>query len=157
MKNIFTLLLMCFSLALFAQNDKAPKPQEKKNDEGPIFYFADEKKDASELGEMTFEEKTFDFGEITDGDKVEHVFTFTNTGQAPLVITKAKGSCGCTVPEWPKKPILPGEEGEIRVVYNSKGKGKVGGKNESKTVTITANTSPTETRVFIKGVVSKVE
>ena len=106
---------------------------------------------------MTFAEPTHDFGEIMDGDKVEHVFTFTNSGSEPLVISNAKGSCGCTVPDWPKDPIKPGDTGEIKVVYNSKNKGKVGGKNENKTVTITANTNPPETRVFIKGIVDKEE
>lgn len=106
---------------------------------------------------MTFPEPTHDFGEIMDGDKVEHVFSFTNTGKEPLVISNAKGSCGCTVPEWPKDPIKPGATGEIKVVYNSKNKGKVGGKNENKTVTITANTNPPETRIFIKGIVDKEE
>jgi hypothetical protein len=106
---------------------------------------------------MTFGEPTHDFGKIMDGDKVEHVFVFENTGSEPLVISNAKGSCGCTVPDWPKDPIKPGATGEIKVVYNSKGKGKVGGKNENKTVTITANTTPPETRIFVKGIVDKEE
>ena len=106
---------------------------------------------------MTFDEPTFDFGKIMDGDKVEHVYTFKNTGTEPLVISNAKGSCGCTVPQWPKDPIKVGETAEIKVVYNSKNKGKVGGKNETKTVTITANTNPPETRIFIKGIVDKEE
>ncbi len=106
---------------------------------------------------MSFAEPTHDFGKIMDGDKVEHVFVFENTGNEPLVISNAKGSCGCTVPDWPKDPIKPGATGEIKVVYNSKGKGKVGGKNEKKTVTITANTNPTETRVFVQGIVDKEE
>lgn len=106
---------------------------------------------------IAFEETTFDFGEVMDGDKVEHVFEFTNSGSEPLIISNAKGSCGCTVPDWPKEPIKAGETGEIKVVYNSKGKGKVGGKNETKTVTITANTEPSETRIFIKGIVNKEE
>jgi hypothetical protein len=106
---------------------------------------------------MTFAEPTFDFGNIMDGDKVEHVFSFQNTGKEPLIISNAKGSCGCTVPQWPKDPIKPGDSGEIKVVYNSKNKGKVGGKNETKTVTITANTNPPETRLIIKGIVDKEE
>ena len=106
---------------------------------------------------MTFAEPTFDFGNIMDGDKVEHVFSFQNTGKEPLIISNAKGSCGCTVPQWPKDPIKPGDSGEIKVVYNSKNKGKIGGKNETKTVTITANTNPPETRLIIKGIVDKEE
>lgn len=106
---------------------------------------------------INFPQSTFNFGEIMDGEKVEHIFEFTNSGNEPLVIADAKGSCGCTVPVWPKEPIKPGEKGEIKVVYNSKGKGKVGGKSETKTVTIKANTDPVETRIIIKGIVNKEE
>lgn len=92
---------------------------------------------ASEFPVMTFEESTHDFGTITEGEVVEHTFTFTNTGDAPLVITAAKGSCGCTVPTWPKgESIAPGETGEMVVKYNSKGRKGI----QNKSVRITANT-----------------
>lgn len=92
---------------------------------------------AEEFPEMTFEEETFDFGTINEGDVVEHTFTFTNTGEAPLVITSAKGSCGCTVPTYPKgETIAPGESGEMVVKFNSRGMKNI----QNKTVTITANT-----------------
>lgn len=96
---------------------------------------------------MEFDEMTHDFGKIEEGEKVSHTFKFKNTGGEPLVISSAKGSCGCTVPKWPQEPIAPGEEGEIQVEYNSKGKG---GKKETKTVTIQANTDPNPTRLTIK-------
>lgn len=84
----------------------------------------------------SFSEYEWDFGTIDEGDKVEHTFTFTNTGTNPLVLEKCKGSCGCTVPTCPKEPIPPGGTGEIGVVFNSKGK-----KNkQTKRVTITCNT-----------------
>ena len=92
-----------------------------------------------------------------DGEKVEYIYTFKNTGSEPLVISNAKGSCGCTVPAWPKEPIAPGAEGEIMVRFDSKGKGRVGGSTQSKTVTITANTTPPDTRIIIKGKVNKEE
>jgi hypothetical protein len=92
-----------------------------------------------------------------DGEKVEHTYTFTNTGSEPLVISNAKGSCGCTVPSWPKEPIAPGATGEILVRFDSKGKGRVGGGAQTKTVTITANTTPPDTRITIKGKVNKEE
>ena len=92
-----------------------------------------------------------------DGDKVTHVFKFKNTGNEPLIISNAKGSCGCTVPEWPKDAIAPGKSGEIKVVFDSKGKGAVGGKEDSKRVTITANTDPVETYLTIKGKIDKKE
>lgn len=109
------------------------------------------------LTSIQFDEDTFDWGKIMDGDKVTHVFKFKNTGNEPLIISDAKGSCGCTVPDWPKDAIAPGKSGEIKVVYDSKGKGGVGGKNDSKRVTIKANTDPMETYLTIKGIVDKKE
>ncbi len=96
---------------------------------------------------LTFDEELFEFGEITQGESVAHTFTFTNTGEADLVITSAKGSCGCTVPEWPKKPIKPGEKGELNVVFNSEGKKG----RQHKKVTVVANTQPSTNVVAISG------
>ncbi|HFA47463.1 MAG TPA: DUF1573 domain-containing protein [Bacteroidetes bacterium] len=96
---------------------------------------------------LNFAETEFNFGKIKSGEKVEHVYKFKNTGKEPLVISNAKGSCGCTVPQWPKEPIGVGEEGEILVVFNSKGKHG----NQTKTVTITANTDPPQSIIYIKG------
>lgn len=93
---------------------------------------------------MAFAETEHDFGTITDGDKVKHIFAFTNSGENPLVISNAKGSCGCTVPKWPREPIAPGASAEIEVAFNSSK--KLG--NQTKTVTITANTEPEQT--FLK-------
>jgi len=107
------------------------------------------------LTEITFEEDTYDFGEVMEGEKVVHVYKFKNTGKEPLVISNAKGSCGCTVPEWPREPIPVGGSGEIRVQFDSKGKGKVGGGSQAKKVTITANTDPANTFLNIKGIVNK--
>lgn len=112
---------------------------------------------AGPLTKIEFAESTFDFGEIMEGDKVEHVYAFTNNGDEPLIISNAKGSCGCTVPDWPREPIAPGAQGEIKVVFNSSGKGKVGGNPQSKRVTITANTDPANTYLTIKGSVNKEE
>ncbi len=151
MKNILTLLFVLGSVLLFAQE---PTKEELPEEVEPI---EEVQEFVMVTTEMTFEETSFDFGKIMDGEKVEHVFVFTNTGNVPLMISNAKGSCGCTVPQWPKNPIAPGATGEIKVVYNSKNKGKVGGRNEKKTVTITANTDPAQTRIFIQGVVDKDE
>ncbi len=100
---------------------------------------------------MTFEESTYNFGTVTEGEKVERIYKFKNTGNDPLVISNAQGSCGCTVPQWPKEPIAPGKSGEIKVVFDSKGKA---GK-QNKTVTITANTEPATTTINITGEVLK--
>ena len=99
------------------------------------------------LTSINFPETTFDFGEVDAGEMVVHIYKFTNTGKEPLVIKDAKGSCGCTVPKWPKTPIPPGEKGEIQVEFNSKGKS---GK-QTKRVTLTANTDPAQTFLTISG------
>lgn len=102
-----------------------------------------------DLPVIEFDEILHEFGDITQGEKVEHTFSFTNTGKADLIITSAKGSCGCTVPQWPKKPIKPGEKGEINVVFNSEGKkGK-----QHKKITIVANTQPSTNIVAISGTI----
>ncbi len=84
---------------------------------------------------MTFEKDVHDFGTIAAGDVVNYTFVFTNSGKNDLQITNAAGSCGCTVPEYPKEIIKPSESGKIKVSFNSAGKS---GKQE-KSVTITAN------------------
>jgi len=112
---------------------------------------AEEVKPDGPLPEFAFASESHDFGTINEGDKVEHIFKFTNEGKAPLIISSATASCGCTVPEWPKEPIGVGQEGEIKVVFNSKGKPGI----QNKTVTITANTFPKVNRVRIKANVTK--
>lgn len=95
--------------------------------------------------------ETFEFGEIIEGEKIRNVFTFTNTGSNPLIISSAKGSCGCTVPMWPKEPIAPGESADLLVQFDSKGKGRFDGIIQSKRVTITANTDQTLHYLTIRG------
>ncbi|WP_162128504.1 DUF1573 domain-containing protein [Flavobacterium phycosphaerae] len=85
--------------------------------------------------EMTFETQKHDFGTITQGDKVVFDFKFKNTGKSDLVITDAKGSCGCTIPEYPKEPVAPGAAGIVKVSFNSAG--KIG--ENSKSVVLSAN------------------
>ena len=106
---------------------------------------------------MDFEKDAIDYGTIKQDADGNRTFKFKNTGNEPLIISNAKGSCGCTVPEWPKDAIAPGKSGEIKVVFDSKGKGAVGGKEDSKRVTITANTDPVETYLTIKGKIDKKE
>jgi hypothetical protein len=95
----------------------------------------------------------WDFGTIQQGDSPEFTFTFKNTGNEPMIISNAKGSCGCTVPQWPKEPIAPGATGEINVKFNSKN--KKGAQN--KTVTLTANTSPPTTKLRVTGTIEVIE
>lgn len=94
---------------------------------------------------MSFGESAHDFGQVAQDSENTKIFSFTNTGSEPLIIENAKGSCGCTVPKYPKEPIAPGATGEIEVVYKP-GKQK---NKQSKTVTITANTEPNKTVLTI--------
>lgn len=98
------------------------------------------------LPDMKFEEEEHDFGRITQGEKVSYAFKFTNTGNTNLIITSAHGSCGCTVPEWPKEPILPGKEGKINVIFSSEGKSGI----QEKSITIVTNCEPSTRIVKIK-------
>ncbi len=90
----------------------------------------------ADYAKMKFEETNFDFGSIIQGDKVEHVFKFTNIGHNDLLIQDARASCGCTIPEWTKTPIKAGDKGELKVIFNSAGKSG----DQNKTVTLTTNT-----------------
>lgn len=102
---------------------------------------------------VSFAETTFDFGTVTEGELVSHTYTFTNTGTEALVLSDAKGSCGCTVPKWPREPIPPGATGEITVEFNSKNKK---GKRNQK-VTLTANTNPPQSFIYLTGEVMAAE
>ncbi|MCC7233162.1 MAG: DUF1573 domain-containing protein [Bacteroidia bacterium] len=99
-----------------------------------------------QVPEITFETTEHDFGTMTEGEKVSYSFRFTNTGNADLVIRAAQGSCGCTVPEWPKEPVKPGQQGLLTVTFNSEG--KVGIQNKS--VTIISNTMPNTRMIYVK-------
>ncbi len=99
---------------------------------------------------VKFDEMEVNWGKIKEGDKKSHTFVFTNTGTNDLIISNAKGSCGCTVPYYPTEPIPPGGKGEIKVEFDSKGKSGV----QSKQVTITANTDPSTT---VLNITSEVE
>ena len=107
---------------------------------------------AAPVGKTTtikFEETSYAWGSVNEGDKMTHMFKFKNAGSNDLIISDAHGSCGCTVPEWPKEPIKPGKSGVIKVVFDSKGKPG----DKQKTVTLTANTEPANTVLTIKGAV----
>lgn len=111
-----------------------------------------EDKDPQPAGPQTsikYEEESYDFGLIKEGEHAVHIFKFKNTGTEPLVISNARGSCGCTVPTWPKDAILPGATGEIKVDFDSNGKPG----NQSKRITVVANTNPSETFLTIQGIV----
>jgi hypothetical protein len=92
---------------------------------------------------IEFSKETHDYGTVKYGADGTCTFDFTNTGSEPLIISNAKGSCGCTVPEWPKEPIAPGATGTIKVSYDTKRPGAI-----SKSVTITCNDAAEPTKVI---------
>ena len=89
----------------------------------------------SNLPDIKFDEEVHDFGRITQGEKVSFSFKFKNTGKSNLIIASAAGSCGCTVPEYSKEPVLPGQESKIDVVFSSEGKSGM----QEKTITVVTN------------------
>ncbi len=103
--------------------------------------------------EISFDKDVHDYGNIKINANGESEFKFTNTGTAPLVISEARGSCGCTVPEWPKTPIKPGESAVIKVKYDTKHTGPI---NRTVTIISNAGESPTKT-LRIKGNVEAPE
>lgn len=100
---------------------------------------------------IKFVKDIYDFGQITEGNIVTYAFEFKNTGKIPLIIKNAVASCGCTVPNWPKEPINPGETGKINVVFNTVAKKGL----QDKVITLTANTLPIETKLHLIGEVLK--
>ncbi|MBO0341696.1 MAG: DUF1573 domain-containing protein [Bacteroidota bacterium] len=134
MKRITTIFSLILVVALMGVSckDKASKKIVADNVESAVSRDASDKM----VPVMTFEKNEHDFGTIQRGTPQETVFTFTNTGNAPLIITNAKSSCGCTVPNPPKDPIAPGETGELLVKFNGSGQNQV-----TKTITVNANTA----------------
>lgn len=99
------------------------------------------------LTTISFEEVSFDFGKIKEGDIVKHKFKFTNTGTNDLILENVKPSCGCTALDWPKDPIAPGKTGEIEAQFNSTGKSGV----QTKYITITLNSAERLERITFTG------
>jgi Protein of unknown function (DUF1573) len=108
---------------------------------------ADAPMDTTDLPVFSFTEKEYNFGEINEGEIIKHVFKFKNIGKKALVIDNVQSTCGCTIPKWNKKAILPDESDEIQVEFNSKGKEN----QQSKPVTIFANTYPSKTVLYLIG------
>ena len=101
---------------------------------------------ASQSGPViTFAEDSHDFGDIFQGDKVEHIFKFENTGTEPLIISNVQVTCGCTTKSFPRDPIMPGGNGEINIMFNSAGKmGK-----QNKIITVVSNAVASSTKISI--------
>ena len=145
MKKYFILTLAAVSLTFTACGGNTQKK------EAPATAVeASSAKAVSNSPVMSFDKTIHDFGSIQEGERVETLFTFTNTGKSDLVIVDARGSCGCTVPEYPKNtPIAPGATGQIRVSFDSSNKPNL----QQKTVTISANTESGRETIRIKALV----
>lgn len=98
------------------------------------------------VAKIEFKEDTIDYGEIAQGSDGVRVFEFTNTGDAPLVISNVSSSCGCTVPKWTSDPVQPGQKGSIKVKYDTKRVGPI-----RKTVTVSSNAETPTIALKIKG------
>lgn len=107
----------------------------------------------SSLPVIEFSEEKHDFGDIAAGEKVSYAFSFKNTGSANLLINSAQGSCGCTVPSFPKEPIKPGETGLIDVIFNSEGKSGM----VEKTITLVTNCKPSTKILTIVAKIASTE
>lgn len=147
------LLSICASLVvLFAACDPAIKA----NGDDPLLDPSIVQNQQTASGEvstdvpvMTLDEEVYEFGEITQGEKVIHTFKFKNTGKSDLLISSAKGTCGCTVPHFPKQPIAPGMDGEVKVIFSSNNKEG----SQNKKVTIVTNATPSTYTVALRGFV----
>ena len=108
-----------------------------------------EEQDTSAYAQIYFATTDHNFGDVNQGEKVQEVFKFKNTGKAPLILQNVLTTCGCTVPEWPKEPVPPAGEGEIKVIFDSTS--KIGRQN--KVVTIRSNSRGGDYRLRISAMV----
>jgi len=133
MKKSILLATAFLSLTVFSCKEKATEKIDSNNVE-----MATQRDEASKkVAEMTFDKTFHDFGQIVQGTPQETIFTFTNTGNAPLIITEATSSCGCTIPDYPKNtPIAPGQQGQMKVNFNGAGQNQI-----TKTINVQANTA----------------
>lgn len=152
MKKLITTLTcaaaMLFAGSVFAQGEKTTTPMKvEKPKTSPGLQVSSPAEMNTPTTKIEFTETSFDFGEIKQGDVVEHTFVFKNVGDNDLILKKVKPTCGCTALDWPKEAVKPGETGEIQTRFNSRGKmGK-----QYKYFTVEYNGSPAVERVAFTG------
>jgi hypothetical protein len=144
MKMIVSILALSLSLTCFISckdSDKTISPD--------IIYFPDaDNVDMDQLPILSFKDTLFEFGTILEGEIIDRVYEFENTGKVPLVLTRVEPSCGCTIAkDWPRDPIAPGESGKISISFDSNQ--RIGIQNKS--ITVIANTYPSSTMLYLKG------
>ncbi len=150
MKHLFLVLCIAGTAFISCKSDQQKKTIEPEMVSNPASA-EPANADTSLLPKFDFESDNHEFGSITEGEIVSYNFKFKNSGKAPLIITQASASCGCTVPEYSKDPIAPGQEGFIKVTFNSEGKHGM----TSKTITLLANTIPNTKVLTISADISK--
>jgi hypothetical protein len=133
MKKMFSIALMAIALSACQNGTK----QADANDVDSVAANST-LADTASAPKVEVEKAIFDFGVIKQGEKVSYEFKFKNVGNSPLIITDASATCGCTVPEYPKTPIKPGEEGRVKVIFDSSGKLGM----QDKVITINSNANP---------------
>lgn len=153
MKRNLILIFIAFSLTYCTNN--ASKTEETALDKS-ILEIENKGAATSEVKNenapvISLENAVYEFGTVKEGEKVEHTYSFTNTGKSPLILSNVSASCGCTTPEYSKHPINPGEKGSVTVVFDSQN--QVG--MQQKIITILSNAEPSRTILQLKGEVKK--
>lgn len=145
MKRILFSTLVLFTLSLISCKEKASSKIKASN----LEKAKERDLAANQFAVAHFEKTVYDFGTIKEGEKVQGTFTIQNKGTTPLVVLSADASCGCTVPKYPKEPILPEKSSELTFIFDSKGRlGK-----QSKTITLKTNTKEGIITLRLTGVV----
>ncbi|MGO2101958.1 MAG: DUF1573 domain-containing protein [Psychroflexus halocasei] len=147
MKTTFLALATVLALGFTSCKDNASSEVDTKKAETASASDSQQQKHPK----LVFNDMVHDFGTINEGDVVEHDFTFKNEGDAPLIITNARASCGCTVPEYPKnKTIAPGDEGKMTIRFNSSGRPN----QQMKSIRVSSNTEKGQETLRIKAFVT---
>lgn len=122
MKKSILFLALVAVIGLGACKDNKASSKITLNEDHSESELASKEETSGEYPEITFDEANYDFGAIKEGEVVEHVFNFKNTGTQPLKVSQAQPSCGCTAPHWTREEIAPGESGSVTVQFDSKGR-----------------------------------
>jgi Protein of unknown function (DUF1573) len=149
-QSSLTLLLLLVVAGLYAQDKKALPKAELKDKIAVAPAASTPNPNAPKI---SFIHEEYDFGTVVEGPAITHDFKFTNNGKEPLVLSNVRASCGCTVPTWPKEPVLPSKQAAISATYNTQG--RVG--PFTKTITVESNASEPSKVVTIRGTVIKPE
>jgi len=146
MKKISFLLVT--SLFILSCSNTTKEGSQTGNENGELTSSLDEVvADTANAPTVSVENDTYDFGTIKEGEKVNHEYVFTNTGETPLIINSVSASCGCTTPNYPKQPVKPGEQGKVEVVFDSNNQPGM----QHKVITMTSNANPSQTIFHLKG------